>query len=154
MILPITLACFNIVWILTPIGWIVSMIVGFGTAFYMDHRRTLKGIRSQIGMICDDIEDSSEHENRDKNDPRSVEAVWERSLPEIRRAIYQAIPFCVFRRDKGILLDYWKSIKTLDTQAFYDRGVDEVLDRVLYGKNTVTKKAGLAHALREIERHI
>jgi uncharacterized membrane-anchored protein YhcB (DUF1043 family) len=41
----------NFTWILTPLGWLTSMAIGYFVAARMDRRRVIYNIQTQIGMI-------------------------------------------------------------------------------------------------------
>lgn len=140
-------------WIIL-IGWIVSMILGIGAAVYMDRKRALHGIRSQVLIIADDLEQSDEWEDHDASAANSIETVWEKSLPEIRAAVFRAMPYLVFPGEHERLTDYWRSLKSLDIRDFYDRGSEELVDRVIFSEPTKTKKQGLTRALKRLEDYI
>ena len=137
------------------LGWVASVIIGITVGSFMDRRRFLHGLRAQVAMIREDIELASDKEWRDRSAPNSIDTVWTRSLPEIRKTIFLALPHLMFPHESDRLIAYWVSLRDLRHEGFYEAGsTEELLDRHLDGIATVTQKQGILTTLNRLEAYI
>lgn len=134
------------------VGWIVAVVTGVLLSHFMDRRRFLNGIRSQVAMIREDVE--AAHEYGDDFPETSVKAVWKRSLPVIRKAVFEALPYVLIPGDDERLLNYWRSIRDFNVDAFYTRSGSEIVDRVIYMLPTETQKDAFLRTLNGLEDRI
>lgn len=136
-------------------GLVTAVIIGITVGCYMDRRRFLHGLRAQVAMIREDIELSYDADWRDRSNPNSIENVWSRSLPEIRKTIFLALPHLMLPYESDRLVTYWKSLRDLNIREFYEaRSTDELLDRVLFDIPTETKKQAILRTLDRLEAYI
>ena len=139
---------------LTIFGWLVAMLTGICLAVYAERVRVLNGLRSKVMLIREDVERALDLEERATCDKRSIERVWEQALADLRQTVFAALPYLILCGERERLNVVWRELRDFDMREFYDRGTDEIVDRVILGQITVTKKQAILRTLSRLEQRI
>lgn len=127
--------------IILPIGWFASAFLGFWAACYLDRRRSINAVQSQIEIIKDMIAESEDGE-----------ASYKATFDDLKKAVFTSIPLFSKPRQKEII-QAWAAYRSLDFSQMRDVDfVSSVMHRL--GHPITFKHKAVLAALDEIERHI
>lgn len=141
MIPPLNTCYFSIKDILIPIGWFASATAGFWFATYLDRRRAINGVLSQIEIIRDSVAASQD-----------AEVSYRANFEDLKKSVFSSVPLFPKRTQKKIIRA-WSAYRSLDFRRMSDVDfVSSVLHAL--GDPITFKHEAVLRALSEIEKHI
>ena len=127
--------------ILIPLGWFASATVGFWFASYLDRRRAINGVLSQIEIIRDSVAASED-----------AEVSYNENFEDLKKAVFSSVPLFPKRMQKKIIRA-WTAYRSLDFRQMRDKDfVSSVMSGL--GHPITFKHEAVLKALSEVEKHI